>query len=328
MARLLKKRWLGFTLIELLVVIAIIAILIGLLLPAVQKVREAAARTQCSNNLKQMCLAVHSAHGTRKTLPPCNGSYGPGNGTTFFHILPYMEEDAIYKAAGTPLDSVNVMKGYPVKTFVCPSDITARQGTFSNGAAPNWVCASYGANYQLFGVRGSAATTTANWQGMGLTLNTIQDGTSKTIMFAEKRALTKSDGSAAGTIWACDWGADQNWSPAFGAFLTGNPNAMFQLQPTDTTANQKLASTPHPGTMQLGMADGSVRRIGRSRSRDLVGCRRSRRWRCPGHRLVRPVLRPAGDVFFAHGAPSTPRAPARGAPLQGAPAGVTTKHIT
>ena len=161
MARLLVRR--GFTLIELLVVIAIIAVLIGLLVPAVQKVREAAARIQCGNNLHQLGVAAHNYAGTTGTLPPgWLGSYpnttndnpgGPGSWADYNNVqevgvlallLPYVEQDNTYKLMlqTQPTDYLSVNKVYPawwtnansvaaaqtvVKTFICPSAPTSFQ---------------------------------------------------------------------------------------------------------------------------------------------------------------------------------------------------------
>ena len=147
----------GFTLIELLVVIAIIAILIGLLVPAVQKVREAASRLQCANNLKQIGLAMHNHHDTYRRLPPGGVQTGV-NGTACYtnwaiEILPYIEQGPLYKQYNqSQLNTSaanNLVGQQTVPVYLCPSDIhpgLLEHPASGPGSGQNWMHGSYRAN--------------------------------------------------------------------------------------------------------------------------------------------------------------------------------------
>ena len=180
----------AFTLIELLVVIAIIAILIGLLLPSVQKVREAAARAKCQNNLKQLILAVHNYHDANTKLPPaCNrlqiqdtGSVPPGALFWSYYILPYIEQTAIYDSMPTTMPpnfaNTGVLNAVEasISTYRCPS--STDQETYSvteNGVSmPGRRGISYGV--VVSGSIGNPTTPTGTYNGSAENHNHLDDG--------------------------------------------------------------------------------------------------------------------------------------------------------
>jgi prepilin-type N-terminal cleavage/methylation domain-containing protein/prepilin-type processing-associated H-X9-DG protein len=284
----------GFTLIELLVVIAIIAILIGLLLPAVQKARETANRMSCQNNLKQLTLAVHAFESVNKKFPTYFGVYDASDGSVypawpvenqvkmyggwFAHLLPYVEQAAVYNKAMADITAAQFneqvilpdgsiiphgiwipgVHDAPYKLLQCPSDpsIGETRGLVYGGY---WGGTSYLANYNSWTCRDGGL-----WSPPVEPARQITDGLSNTVLFGEGYQTCGGPSAYVGRIALFSWfyhNFGMGWDQQANQF-------MFQNAPPIAGCDFFRAQSGHQAGMNVALADGSVRSVAPTISKD------------------------------------------------------------
>ena len=285
----------AFTLIELLVVIAIIAVLIGLLVPAVQKVREAANRMQCANNLKQIGLACQSHHDSKGTFPPggitegyCCATQSKTNWA--IEILPFIEMDSIYKRydqnSFNEAAANQFVREQPIKTYNCPSDASAGGNVLTRpasgpGSGLNYMPSSYRAVSGRANItaplgwwdngEGLALPATYKgamhtvWAAQGLTperMSNITDGTSNTLLVGEYQTKNTADRR---TFWAYAYTsyASSSVHPASHTYLNdfARCEAISAQQGLDNRPCRRAFGSFHSGGSNWAVCDGSVRFI-------------------------------------------------------------------
>jgi prepilin-type N-terminal cleavage/methylation domain-containing protein/prepilin-type processing-associated H-X9-DG protein len=271
----------GFTLIELLVVIAIIAILMALLVPAVQKVRESAARTQCINNLKQIGLGLQAYHDSHKALPPgyvsgydaSGNDTGPGWGWAA-HLLPYIEQQPLFSRIDfkLPIEHPNnaAPRVLPVAVYFCPSD--SPPATFTAGAksaagqVTTAICDVAAANYPgVFGISEPGVDGEGLFfRGSRVRLGDITDGTSTTLAVGE-RVFFFGETTWVGAVT----GANMSAPPGSPMPVQSLVSANHVLGHTGESWNGPAVpmepnhfSSRHPGGVNFAFADGHVQPLG------------------------------------------------------------------
>jgi prepilin-type N-terminal cleavage/methylation domain-containing protein/prepilin-type processing-associated H-X9-DG protein len=282
-----RKSRRGFTLIELLVVIAIIAVLIALLLPAVQQARESARRTQCSNNLKQIGLAIHNYHDSYTRFPLSSIDSTLSRSGMFASILPYLDQGNTYQQYDFSLGNSNasnlVAVSQKIPTYLCPTAPFRRAvpiaGCDANNRAPGTYAASTGSHnpYCESQPNGSCATADPNNgaivnSGSGSTgMRDLTDGSSSTFLVGESAwnfaDYTFTSGPCSGQV---RWGFTY-WSspyPLATAFTTQGPFNPKSMQGDQTRLSNFRSE--HIGVVNMLMCDGSARYVSENIDHNLL----------------------------------------------------------